>query len=1383
MMKMDINTRKKGDLVCIVAMFMIYLIIFLPVASSSVLSATITDITSYGSDEIPGYRARTDVTIVDVTANVPEDPELSTGQVKVLEDPTRPFECTLADEITGTFSCRMEYPETTLPLSLVSIPFTVQLFNDAGAPMSPSKQWAVFVDSLPPKVVNVDYSTRPGGVVEASFNVTDEACSKPECAGRCTGVSSIRFTVAGLPVGQASEFEDRCSQTGKVNLSGLAAGEQVVTKHICIEAADKLGQSSTECRDVVIDTAPPVVTGVGLVDINNRQVLYTNGQPLGNIKLVINITEPSMFFNPKTMVEKALHVNASEMSERPDQQKVFGDSSAPCTPVDLDEHTYTCSVSGLYLIATTPRSISVRIEAKDEHDNVLNETKTVPIQFDNTPPVATKIYSSFMNDESEYWVREENNTIFADISESGSGMSNRYVFLDFTGFGHQPGVSGTINLLAPNACDEGWTCRWNRISVASDKPSMTRLSLAPQQGSRDDANNGMEPVTGVMHVDRDEPSIEGVENLTNITGLSEIGELVNLSSGDSLNIHFAVKDHSGIKTALANFSDVIDEGPDSVEGECTEITPPADVEERVFDCVWEGTDPIKQGYEESVSIYFTFEDYVNHTVTLEKEIEILAKENETPDYWEFQEDEREISPEVGLDRLSWALHQPVSYQRIVIDGDDGVVPISFIFDPNECYSGLEYVMRDDEANMPIIVKMGYDLEDDDRSDDLYYISLNPAQVPPMYDEVNGTIIPFHSINITCPVRIISIRDTGAERSLTLEEIENITFYMPVFNNPLGQGLLNLDREILDAAENSWADQEWMKTVEQVFTVMESLCNILKTYYDIVMMVSMFRDLFGIACETTEGIGGWGCSAESAFAYASRSNTQIFGRILSQVYVACSFISCNLVIDQIGAQDTAIYRIRNGWKTIHNYWSGGFIMEYAKDALLNALDNAEDTETYDIDNELPEDGFKTPDELRDEAVAKGDAVTGPVETAIMETDDEWSEAIDGVTSTYGALDEALHGEHTTAEGIGAAVDYEDYDAYEASVESGASRIPAIEDAHSAWLEASDAEGMVSSRKQSLRDLQDSLISGDPRDLPDEPPEGVSEADYKAYKKSLTKADEAAKQVEATRDNVLGERTVPPGKSLGGTTRNPDGTTTVTIVDASGRVATGTGSDRHHALMEAGFTEEEADALVDDIPGAPTGNTWINTLVGDFMTQRSPDNFAISLLSGCISGIFKNIEEWRQIDCNYLICLREEVPMGKPVAGCKMEQDYNWCVVLFGNIFSAIPLVGYWDNIIGQIQKYLGALDTPSGWTQMVFKAVDTLCDRFCEPGAPAGGCTVCELKNWAASIAQIVADVLDLAQPESWKGAADVCPRALEGIEEVEERVNAVDEAEADMITF
>jgi hypothetical protein len=206
----------------------------------------------------------------------------------------------------------------------------------------------------------------------------------------------------------------------------------------------------------------------------------------------------------------------------------------------------------------------------------------------------------------------------------------------------------------------------------------------------------------------------------------------------------------------------------------------------------------------------------------------------------------------------------------------------------------------------------------------------------------------------------------------------------------------------------------------------------------------------------------------------------------------------------------------------------------------------------------------------------------------------------------------------------------------------------------------------------------------------------------------------------------------------------------------------------------YTESQMDRI--DNP-----KLWLTGFVGSMSAEKSSDNLAMSILSGCISGIWKNLQQWRQIDCEYIRCLRQDVPLDKPVAACKMKQDYDWCVVTGSNFFSLIPLVHYFEQVISLIQKYFGSPAAIAFW---LFSLSDYICDAFCAPGGPAGGCSLCHLKRWAGVIGQIIADVQGIIRPEAWTGGSDICPEALEGIDEIRERVAKVEGmSEEDSVEF
>jgi len=157
--------------------------------------------------------------------DVPEDPDLQPGQVRILQDLSSLFQCT---NINGTtqFECETDYPKLTLGSNVFSVPFTVQIFNDNNLAISPPAPGSILVDSLPPSIGSVAgmFSVGDGSNVTATYSITDRACLSPVCSGKCAGIQSIIFKVGSTSIGQVSEITDECTQEGTISLSGLVVG-------------------------------------------------------------------------------------------------------------------------------------------------------------------------------------------------------------------------------------------------------------------------------------------------------------------------------------------------------------------------------------------------------------------------------------------------------------------------------------------------------------------------------------------------------------------------------------------------------------------------------------------------------------------------------------------------------------------------------------------------------------------------------------------------------------------------------------------------------------------------------------------------------------------------------------------------------------------------------------------------------------------------------------------------------------------------------------------------------------------------------------------------------------------------------------------------------
>ncbi len=932
--------KMKTNQVQNVAILFIFLIVMFPVASSTAFAASIDSIQVYGNAGVPGYRAMTDITIINVTATVPEDTNIAPSQMKILEDPTRPFDCSIIEEGAPFFQCITEYPENTLSPALSVFPFTIQLFSDSGLPLSTAPQGSMTIDSKPPKIVFAEYASKGTGLVEAHYKVTDEACSDVRCSNSCSGVASVSFTVAGTVVGEATDISTYCSQEGYVNLTGLSVGGEIGTKRVCVESSDRMGQSSVLCSDVMIDTKPPELTGIGLFDSYGMPLKFTDGKPIEGAVLKFNITENSGLFNHVTGTENSLMVDASQLAERPEQQQAYSGLQATCD-IGYPSTNYECHTNGIILFISTARTLSVRIQAKDGFGNVLNDSRSLSITFDNVAPLATKIYSSFVNDKGAYWASDTDTTILMDITEATSGMNQRKVFMDFSSFGQQALVGGGDNSkLAPNECVPGWTCKWKWIKTTG-KTSGSSLYLTLLAGSRDDANNlfGVPVPTAKIDVDVDKPIVDDVLlNHSNITGIGENHPPMKiLTGGDMIEVHLFVKDHSGIKKAYANFSEVVENGAQEAVGECVENHIIPSESQRIFECVWmQG--PLVEGYlgpedNNAPKITFSFDDYANHTGKYEwKNIEILARENVTTRSWDAITGTG--SPENGIDRLTWTLSQPRMFFPVTFKGRTGrnPVPLSLQLDPMSC-SSLDYVTVNLVTGQFAVMLMNfpnYESSPQPGSEglkDIVEIDFNPQAVPE--EEIkyeDETSDPFNGFYVNCSVTVTSIvssSEAGKKKALTLPEQVNVSFYVPVYNNKLGNNIGAIKEEMAKLADDVdgklWEALSWLK---KIFDFAQQICSMIQLLISIDSAMAMIKDIFTTTCNAPGG--GAACTASSGFAAALDGDSILIPDIIVELYQVCGLlISCRMTgstdKEMCGTGQGDWCEIKKKWASINNFF--------------------------------------------------------------------------------------------------------------------------------------------------------------------------------------------------------------------------------------------------------------------------------------------------------------------------------------------------------------------------------------------------------------------------------------------------------------------------------
>ena len=71
------------------------------------------------------------------------------------------------------------------------------------------------------------------------------------------------------------------------------------------------------------------------------------------------------------------------------------------------------------------------------------------------------------------------------------------------------------------------------------------------------------------------------------------------------------------------------------------------------------------------------------------------------------------------------------------------------------------------------------------------------------------------------------------------------------------------------------------------------------------------------------------------------------------------------------------------------------------------------------------------------------------------------------------------------------------------------------------------------------------------------------------------------------------------------------------------------------------------------------------------QNPKDNLFLSMTTGCIPGILYNLNKYKQIQCTYVDCLQNQVPLGVPMQFCVNQNEYLKCRFMYGQMFDLIP----------------------------------------------------------------------------------------------------------------
>jgi len=141
----------------------------------------------------------------------------------------------------------------------------------------------------------------------------------------------------------------------------------------------------------------------------------------------------------------------------------------------------------------------------------------------------------------------------------------------------------------------------------------------------------------------------------------------------------------------------------------------------------------------------------------------------------------------------------------------------------------------------------------------------------------------------------------------------------------------------------------------------------------------------------------------------------------------------------------------------------------------------------------------------------------------------------------------------------------------------------------------------------------------------------------------------------------------------------------------------GAFRISGLMGQNFdtssnAEPEPEVESDSDDGPSIGSRIANNELlpeWDAGTADWKNSFIASANCGCIPGIITKLQEWRQIDCNYMTCLKDKSTMGLSVSDCKLDRSRFMCNYWMGELTVIGPMRAM-DAYLGAIADSIASL---------------------------------------------------------------------------------------------
>jgi len=822
----------------VIAIFMISLIITIPMYVSNAMAYGVADPVVYGNEGVPGYIADSDNMTIRLDANVFTGSvyeNITAGMVRlngVSYDANSGFpfeECTDADR-DMTYSCTITEDTRDWVLDHPTHRFTLYLFKADGGYYD-ERSVSVNFDTINPAIRS--FTISPTIAREGNITWTFTAFDLDDLGTGCSGLKKIEvYLDSTTSVYETVELNtDACERTETIIREAIPSVISEGDHTVYVKAYDMMNQESSMVSETfTVDYTPPMAAenSFGLVDSEDEDL---NDMIIGvdsvSATATVNISEDA--------VVSTIYGDFSSFNKDSTIAGIGGCGSVlngyrECR-WDVD---VVINKSGTY---------TASFNATDDIGNPYYTEFNYELTYDSDAPEVSSLTTEIIASDGTYFLRSSDNTITADIRDSGIGTDEDHIFLDLTGIGQ--GIMNPTN-------SSGNTYYWEDISALVSGTHTIEITTDTGDLLGNKIN---ESYSLSVTVDNSGARVEDI-NITVGGGTDEVRDF--MKTGDFLIITASVTDTSSI-TAYADFSDIIIDADNVSADSCYNTSSDG------WGCAWT-TQPIDQEGYISGSIKFYFRDYVGNTIMTTESVDVVEQLTEEQDYWNT---EVTCSPEM-LDReISSLLSQSVYCAVYLVRKESSAETLSI--DLGDC-TGDKVV--------------GSDIFNNEEGSREPYIRIDVEQGQ----------LDVDTIEADCALSIQSQTD---QATTSVAEQENVSIEIKLYNLPVGELSESLEEKIDDAKDT--ANNQLLKIItmlNKIIQYAQMICNLLNALQNLTALWYSIKLIYGNTADTTMNLPYVGPllkpeleAGKQAMCYNVETIRESSNEMFGQFMAICDFFSC------------------------------------------------------------------------------------------------------------------------------------------------------------------------------------------------------------------------------------------------------------------------------------------------------------------------------------------------------------------------------------------------------------------------------------------------------------------------------------------------------------